>query len=253
MNSKVNINPLIYHQHHADKIEDIPFWMELARDSGSPILELGCGTGRVISHLAQLGQRVVGLDLDFEMLGFLKDNLSIQSRGEIDIFQANLGAFHLDRKFSLILLACNTLSALNRETRERAFMNVQQHLTVGGLFAASIPNPMQLEKLPDFGESELEDIISHPVSGNPLQISSEWEREDQIMVFRWHYDHLIPDGHVERYTIDIRHTLTSLEEYKAELHAAQLNSVEIFGDFDRSNYNQDSPYLIILARKGSEF
>jgi len=90
MNSIININPLIYHQHHSEKIEDIPFWMELAKETGGPFLELGCGTGRVISHLAQLGHRVVGLDLDYEMLGFLKDNLSIQKLGMVDIFQANL-------------------------------------------------------------------------------------------------------------------------------------------------------------------
>jgi hypothetical protein len=58
---------------------------------------------------------------------------------------------------------------------------------------------------------------------------------------------------VERYTIEIKHTLTTLEEYQDELQTAKLNSVEIFGDFDRSKYNQDSPYLIVLARKGSGF
>lgn len=253
MNSSVTINPLIYHHHHAEKIEDIPFWIDLAKEASGPILELGCGTGRVISHLALLGQRVVGLDLDYGMLGFLKNNLSIELCGEVDIFQANLGCFHLERKFSLILLACNTLSTLDSDTRERAFMQVQRHLTDGGIFAASIPNPMRLERLPVTGDPEVEDIISHPVSGNPLQISSEWERADQNMVFRWHYDHLIPDGQVERYTIEIRHTLTNLQEYRAELQAAKLNSVEIFGDFERSDYNQDSPYLILTARRGSEF
>jgi SAM-dependent methyltransferase len=253
MNSIININPLIYHHHHSEKIEDIPFWLELAKEVGGPILELGCGTGRVISQLAQLGQRVVGLDLNFEMLAFLKGNLSIQVLGLVDIFQADIGDFQLGRKFPLILLACNTLSTLQRETRERAFMRIREHLTEGGLFAASLPNPVQLERLPVFGESELEEIISHPVSGNPLQISSEWERFDRDMVFRWHYDQLFPDGRVERYTIEIKHTLTTLEEYQDELQTAKLNSVEIFGDFDRSKYNQDSPYLIVLARKGSGF
>jgi len=132
-------------------------------------------------------------------------------------------------------------------------MRVQWHLTEGGIFAASIPNPEQLRRLPDFGESEVEDIISHPISGNPLQTSSEWERVDRIMVFRWHYDHLIPDGHVERTTIEVKHLLTTLDEYKAELQTAKFISIESFGNLDRSNYNKDSPYLILLARKGSEF
>ena len=253
MNSIVNLNPLIYHHHLAEKNEDIPFWLELAKEEGDSILELGCGTGRVISQLAQLGQRVVGLDLSFEMLAFLKGNLSIQVLGLVDIFQADLGDFQLGRKFSLIFLACNTLSTLQKETRARAFMRVKEHLTEEGLFAASVPNPVQLERLPVNGESEIEEIIPHPVSGNPLQISSEWERFDRDMVFRWNYDHLLPDGRVERYTIEIKHTLTNLDAYRAELRAAKLNPVEIFGDFDRSEYKHDSPYLIALARKTPGF
>ncbi|MES0359536.1 MAG: class I SAM-dependent methyltransferase [Anaerolineales bacterium] len=253
MNSIVNLNPLIYHHHHAEKIEDIPFWLDLAKEAGDPILELGCGTGRIISQLAKLGQRVVGLDLSFEMLAFLKGNLPIQELDLVDIFQADLGDFQLGRKFSLIFLACNTLSTLHKETRAKAFLRVKEHLSEGGLFAASVPNPVQLERLPVYGESEIEEIISHPGSGNPLQISSEWERFDRDVVFRWHYDQLLPDGRMERSTIEIKHTLTNLQGYQAELQTARLKLVEIYGDFDKSEYDHDSPYLIVLARKTPGF
>jgi SAM-dependent methyltransferase len=250
MNLQGNLDPLIYHQHHSDKLEDIPFWSDLARNAGGPILELGCGTGRVIAHLAQLGQRIIGLDSDYGMLVFLKENLPSHLLGMVDIFQAGLENFQLERKFPLIILACNTLSTLKKEKREMAFLRVGEHLSEGGLFAASVPNPMILGRLPDYGEPEIEEVISHPISGHPLQISSEWERKDRSVLFRWHYDHLIPDGQVERYTVEVEHTINGLDDYKAKLQAADLKPVEFLGDFDRSNFNHNSPHLILLAQKG---
>ena len=62
--------PSFYHAHHNAFRSDIPFWLDLARRQGSPILELGCGTGRVLIPLAEAGYTVYGLDIDPEMLEF---------------------------------------------------------------------------------------------------------------------------------------------------------------------------------------
>ena len=48
--------------------DDLPFWTEEARVSGGPVLELGCGTGRVAIPIAQTGIHVVGLDNSRELL-----------------------------------------------------------------------------------------------------------------------------------------------------------------------------------------
>lgn len=53
---------------HAELTDDIPFILELAEDVGSPILELGCGTGRVLKPLALNGFEVVGVDESAEMI-----------------------------------------------------------------------------------------------------------------------------------------------------------------------------------------
>ena len=56
--------PQLYHAHHNRSLEDLPFWLELAAQAGDPILELGCGTGRVLIPLAQAGYHTIGLDND---------------------------------------------------------------------------------------------------------------------------------------------------------------------------------------------
>jgi SAM-dependent methyltransferase len=241
--------PQIFHAHHAQHKEDIPFWLELAREQGDPILELGCGTGRVIVSLSQAGCLTFGLDREAGMLAFLRANHSPDILSRVHIFIADLEAFHLGRQFPLILLPCNTLNTLSAKTRKKALALISQHLSPGGLFAASLPNPDQLARLPTYGEMEVEETINHPLSGNPLQISSEWEKTSKNFLLRWHYDHLYPDGRVERLTIETCHDLAPVETYLAEIRAAGMLPSVLFGDYDRSVYKTTSPYLILICQK----
>lgn len=249
MNNLDQINPQLYQLHHSGE-EDVSFWLELARSYKDPILEIGCGTGRILIPLARASYRVVGFDKNFDMLTYLLKQLESQIRERINVFQADAEAFHLERGFPFIFLACNTLSTMDQETRRRTYLRIFEHLTEEGIFAASVPNPKQLVDLADYGESTLEEIYTHPKTGNPLQVSSEWERDEQIILFRWHYDHLFPDGQVERTTIENKHTIISMEDYLDELHSANFYPIQVYGNYDKSKYNGESPYLIFLAKRG---
>jgi len=238
--------PALYHAHHALHPDDLPFWTDLASRQGGPLLELGCGTGRVLLHLARAGFEAWGLDSSREMLRFLRAQAGSEGAGRV--FQADLAAYHLDRQFGLILLPCNTLSTLPAETRRAAFACSRRHLRAGGLFAASMPNPVLLRRLPRRSEAEVEESFPHPLDGEPVQVSSGWERAEGTFTVSWHYDHLLPDGRVERMTAQARHALTPLSVYRQELEQAGLELVEQFGDFDRSPYSATSPQWIFTAR-----
>jgi SAM-dependent methyltransferase len=235
------------------EIEDIPFWLQLAKEKGGPVLELGCGTGRLLLPLLKAGIDVIGLDIDFEMLSHIKSQLSPQMREQVNFFQADLDNYHLERRFSMIFLACNTLSTLQKETRLNAYSRIREHLKSDGIFAVSIPNPINLASLSAQGESEIEVSFSHPLTGNPIQVSSEWQLTDRFVEFYWHYDHLLPDGLVDRETIRSRHSLISPGEYQAELQSANLNPINLYGDFEKADFQKDSPYLIIIAQKRPGF
>jgi SAM-dependent methyltransferase len=239
--------PKLYHTHHCLHPEDILFWLDLAVRQGDPILELGCGTGRVMHPLALAGYRVFGLDADFQMLTTLRGYFG--ERPTPRIFQANMGAFHLEASFALVILPCNTLSTLSKETRRATFECVHQHLQPGGLFAASLPNPQGLRRLPRRGLSAIEDIFPHPIDGGPVQASSAWVRTAQQITFFWHYDHLQPDGQIERLTAQACHTLALADEYLVDIRAAGLNIEALLGNFDSQPYTSHAPHLIILARK----
>lgn len=238
--------PLLYHTHHNAYPEDLPFWLDLAQQYGGPVLELGCGTGRVTLPLAQAGLDVIGIDYDREMLAFLQRSIG-SAASRITIFQANMASFHLARKFPLILLPCNTLSSLDELDRKGVFERVAAHLSPEGVFAASLPNPVLLADMPATGPEEVEDEFLHPLTGNPIQVSSTWQRTKKYFKLTWHYDLLLPDGSVERNSIQTRHTLHSLDAYTTELEQAGLSLLASWGDFDRSVYNDDAPSLILMA------
>lgn len=242
--------PALYHAHHSHYLDDLPFWGDLALSQDGPYLELGCGTGRLLIPLMRYGLRVWGLDNSFSMLRFLQSQLEPQEIPQAPVFQADLASFHLGMNFGLIFLPCNTLSTLAPETRRAAFACAWRHLRPGGLFAASLPNPSLYRRLPRRSDPELEESFPHPVDREPVQVSSAWERDAQFFTVFWHYDHLLPDGQVERHSALARHYLTPVQDYLAELQEAGLQVVQQYGDFDRSPYSPDAPSWIFIARAG---
>lgn len=240
--------PWLYHAHHILHLEDLSFWLDLAAQQGDPILELGCGSGRVLLPLARAGHRVHGLDNDPGMLAVLNQNLTPDLQPPVHVLQADLTAFHLGIQFALILMSCNTFSTLPANKRLSTLALVRQHLLPGGLFAASLPNPAVTRHLPRNADPEVEETFPHPLDGEPVQVSSAWERTSHHFIIHWHYDHLLPDGRVERQSAQARHYLTSTETYLEELSATSMKVMHLYGDFDRSAYTSVSPYLILVAQ-----
>jgi SAM-dependent methyltransferase len=239
--------PLLYHAHHSHFTSDLHFWKELASQSGSPVLELGCGTGRVLIPLAEAGCSCVGIDHDLAMLNFLQANLDPIQKPAPQLIQADICRFNLGIQFPLIIIPCNTLSTLDEQQRRSCLECTRRHIRKGGIFAASLPNPETLRHLPAESVSEVEDEFIHPQSGNPVQVSSSWRRAKHTFTLTWTYDHLFPDGTVERLNVDTVHHLVPAEQYLDDFRQAGFNISAVYGDYDRSPYTADSPSLIILA------
>jgi hypothetical protein len=160
-----------------------------------------------------------------------------------------MAAFHLGLTFGLVLLPCNTFSTLDAAGRQSTLERTYAHLRPGGIFAASLPNPVQLRQASRQSAPEVEETFLHPVDGEPVQVSSAWKRSSRDFQLTWIYDHLLPDGRVERHCAQVRHSLVGMETYLEELQQAGLKILHLFGDFDRSPFDGDSPNLILVAAK----
>ena len=142
MTAQENPFPLLYHAHHQNMFEDIPFWQSLARWQGEPILELGCGTGRVLIPLAEAGHTVYGLDNAPNMLSFLRQRIPPELEPNIHLINADMTNFKIDEQFRLILLPCNTYSTFDAPTRKSMLDCIVQHLLQGVCLALVCPIPI---------------------------------------------------------------------------------------------------------------
>ena len=244
--------------HHADYIDDIPFWISCTEGKES-VLEVGCGHGRVALPLLEAGREVLGVDIDLPALQSLREelkekDLDIQNRAKV--VHEDFVKFQTEGSFGSVIIPCNTYSTFLLDDRQSILSKAYNLLNPGGKFAASVPNPVQVRSLfdelranPDQGGSDLETSFSHPETGYPVQVSSSLIAKEQSLGWDWIYDHLHPDGQVDRFIRSTEHYLTTPETYQQELIEVGFKAIRLLGDFDNNEYAEDSPYLILCGIK----
>lgn len=111
---------------------DLELWEELAEQRAGPILDLGCGAGRVLSHLSRRGYEVCGLDSDPRLI----DGLAGAELGDARDFA-------LGQEFALVLAPMQLAQLFaNADERKRCLRSVVEHLTPSGLAAFAIVEEM---------------------------------------------------------------------------------------------------------------
>lgn len=119
--------------------EDLPVWRALADRHGSPILDLGAGTGRVALDLARRGHAVTGLDLDPELIDELARRARADGLENVDSVSADARAFALERTFALCIVPMQTIQLLGgAEGRTRCLECARAHLNPEGVLAIAI-------------------------------------------------------------------------------------------------------------------
>jgi SAM-dependent methyltransferase len=115
---------------------DLEIWEDLARGADGPILDLGCGTGRVALHLARRGHEVVGIDIEEELV------LALDRKcGELPLKTqlADMREFELDTDIALAVGPMHALQLLpNEEHRRDCLFTICAHLLPGGRIAVAI-------------------------------------------------------------------------------------------------------------------
>ncbi len=117
---------------------DLPLWLELAAATpGAPVLEVGCGTGRVALALARAGHPVTAVDVDAALLGELT-----RRAGALPVEVVNADARGLDlplRRYALCVAALQTIQLFGGAgPRARFLAAAREHLRPGGVLACAI-------------------------------------------------------------------------------------------------------------------
>ncbi len=118
----------------------VDFYAALARETGGPVLEVACGTGRVTVPLARLGIAVTGLDIRPELLDIARTKSSGLAARWV---QGDGRTFDLGERFRLIFLTGNAFQQfLTNEDQKALLDRARAHLDDGGLFAFETRNPL---------------------------------------------------------------------------------------------------------------
>jgi SAM-dependent methyltransferase len=147
--------------------EDLALWRELA--GAGPVLDLGCGTGRVALDLAARGVPVVGLDRDPALLAAV---VARAANLPVETVCADARAFDLGRRFPVVLAPMQTVQLLGGQAgRAELLRCVRAHLEPGGLFALALADALEgfdeataTPPLPDVREQDGIVYFSQPVA-----------------------------------------------------------------------------------------
>ena len=157
----------------------VEFWLNQARISGGPILELGCGTGKLSIPLAEAGFSVTGLDNSPALLEF-----AASKNENVRWMQGDMRSFELDERFALIMLPSNNLGHLHTlEDFEGCIGSVKRHLRPGGVFVIDVfvPNLSLLLRCAE-GEYVLDEYDSPEGQGRVcVTARSRYESTTQIV------------------------------------------------------------------------
>jgi SAM-dependent methyltransferase len=167
---------------------DLALWRGLARERGDPLLDLGCGTGRVALDLAARGHRVTALDSDAELVREL--GARARERGlRVDSVVADVRSFSLPGRYALAIAPMQVFQLLGAsEGRVRALERVRDQLVPGGLLAVALADPFEavppedaLPPLPDVREEDGWVLSSQPVAVRPERGGVAVERLRQLV------------------------------------------------------------------------
>jgi SAM-dependent methyltransferase len=137
-----------------------------------PILELACGTGRLVIELAKTGKSVMGMDLSAKMLEIANRNISTlaaETRNRITFIKGDITDFDLKQLFGLIIIADNSFREIKTYENQVSCLNaIHKHLTSKGKFLLTARNFDPSSYINGKRETAWSAMITDPASGNKV-------------------------------------------------------------------------------------
>jgi ubiquinone/menaquinone biosynthesis C-methylase UbiE len=228
---------------------DVPFWRRLAARVDAPVLELGCGTGRILVPLARNGAQVTGIDRSEAMLAFAHQRLR-RTRVPVRASIVRGDIRHLPfrpRSFGLVMAPYGMLQSLTRERDLRdALQSVARVCGREALFGIDL-----VPDLPRWAEYRKRITLRGRDRTGAAITLRETVRQDRrrgLTTFDQEYARRRgKDAEARSFSLTFR-TL-SVEQMAARVRSAGFAVEAVLGDYAGGPWDARADVWIILARR----
>ncbi len=226
---------------------DAAFYRTLAHEAGGPVLELGCGTGRVLLPIAQDGISCVGVDAHDAMLDILRAK---EPPANLRLVCAPMQGFDLgEERFALVYSAFRAFQHCYTVDEQLACLAaVRRHLAPGGRFVFDVFNP-DLTRLAAHTEDITEDASfsdGDDVIGRWIGIERDYATQTQQVTVRYVRSRGGRTLAQEQETFAMRWFFRF--ELEHLLARAGFVVEALYGDFDLRPFEGDSPEIVLVTR-----
>jgi SAM-dependent methyltransferase len=238
--------------------DDVDFFVAEAVAARGPVLEIGCGTGRVLLPCARAGAPIWGLDTSDSMLARCRQKLESEpadARNRVTLQQGDMRDFHFDTPFQLVTIPFRPFQHLVTVDEQLACLgSIHRALADGGRLILDLFNP-SLPILVD------ESRLSEQPSGEPFTLPDGRRVERTERVTKRDYMRQVvgvdlifyvthPDGRRERLVQSIQMRYLFHFEVEHLLVRAGFEIVAAYGDYKRTPLEAGPPReLVYVARK----
>ncbi|HXG21469.1 MAG TPA: class I SAM-dependent methyltransferase [Methylomirabilota bacterium] len=238
---------------------DVQFYLEEAKKTGSPVLEIGCGTGRILLPIAQAGVPVVGLDRSGRMLEILRRKLaqlSPDTQSRIELIEGDMRDFSLGRQFDLITIPYRAfLHLLTSKAQRQALACIREHLSDEGRLIFNIFDPSHeliAARLGPLGAALHKDSeFVHPDSGHRVIVwfTGQYDPEQQLLDAYFIFEELDNQGSLIAKTyspLTLRYIYRYEMRYLLELCGYEVEA--LYGDFQRGRFRYGGEQIWIVRK-----
>lgn len=229
---------------------DVPFWQRLAAPVEGPILELGCGTGRVTFPLARDGARMVGIDRSAEMLARAAARKR-RTRRAMDVRLVRGDIRHLpfpDRSFPLVMAPYGILQSLLRERDLSETLGaVRRVLKPDGVFGLEL-----VADLPSWEEYKKRVSLRGKRAGGShvsLVESVRQDRAKRLTIFEQEFVEKTQATRTSRRTFTLTFRTLSVAQMVKRLEKTGFTVSALLGDYQGGPWDPRADVWIILAKK----
>lgn len=229
----------LYDWEYRRRREDVAFYRMLAGERDGPVLDLGCGSGRVMLPLVRDGHRVCGVDLSPDMLARASQRLrrmGARRRNNALLVRGDLRALPVRGRFPLVIAAFHTVQHLVDDGElVSMFKAVRRLIGSDGWFAFDVfaPDPTWLSRPADKWHDRT--LFRHPVTGKRLaySVSHRLQAERRALHMRLGYQPVDAAGRPagRRRTIRLCHRQLSPDDIGRLLRRAGMHVLARWGGF----------------------